>query len=227
MKGLVDIPSAADLQSAYAFFQNDPSRITPVQLALWSQWARFDPRLAEQWVTHVGVRWAGIPSGELNFHLRAQPWPAAAGVLTEQACLFVAKDRRASSLWAKSVMLGIEPALHEQFFIGTRAFAGKQMFDDAWLSLEPYRAWGYLGRDILVNKAPQGGRTLVPEATRRSVLDELIRGRPRIRVEDYRKALGGWVAPRQAEKDLARHPKLKAVGNTRGRYYVARRGAGR
>jgi hypothetical protein len=54
-----------------------------------------------------------------------------------------------------------------------------------------------------------------------ALLDELLaRGVGRLTVDQYRAALGGGVGLRQAQLDLAAHPRLRAQGNTRARYFV-------
>jgi hypothetical protein len=232
MKGLHAIPSETELMLAYARLQGDESvPIAPAELALWSQWSRFDPRLAEQCVESIGRAWKRIPPVELHELLVRQPWPAAFGVWVEHITVFKPvplADRALFQTWADCVMAGIQPAEYEQFFIGLRALGGPAMRADATLALEPYLRWGYLGREILINKfvmEPQG-KTLVPARARRAALDELIRARRRLTLRDYRDALGGWVSSRQAEYDLAAHPRLLARGRTKARiYWVKRRGA--
>ena len=222
MNGLKFIPGVAEFSVAYARLQDATTVISNAELALWSQWTRFDPRLAEQIVQNIACHWRAISPLELNTALRDQPWPAAAAVLIEQAgCFSVAPNKHAEfRRWKNCVLWDVAPASDEQFFIGLRAFAGDAMRDDACLALRPYRVWGYLGRDVLVNKAPLGGKTLVSATTRRQTLNKLIQRQPRLRVRDYISALGGWVSARQAELDLAAHPRLRAMGRTKARYYL-------
>jgi hypothetical protein len=116
-------------------------------------------------------------------------------------------------------MSGFAPAEGEQFFIGLRAFGGEAMRLDAERSLATYLRWGYLGREILVNKASQRERvrTLLPLDARRRILEGLIRKFTRLTVGDYLEAVGGGLSRRQAELDLRRCPRLLGRGRTRGR----------
>lgn len=225
MKGLVSIPGTTELARAYGQMQAGHP-VSCGELALWSQWSRFDPRLAEQCVAHVCRHWRGLLPAELRECLLRQPWPPAMGVLLEQAREFgritPAQDAPVFGAWISCVMVGVEPARGEQFFIGLRALGGEAMRKDAYLALEPYRRWGYLGCEVLLNKAVlalAGERTLIPARVRRAVLDELIECRPRITARDYREALEGWVSARQAELDLCAHPRLRPVGRARARIY--------
>ena len=54
MIGLAKIPSAHQIQAVYTRFQERAGLpVSEPEFALWSQWSRFDPRLAEQWVEAV------------------------------------------------------------------------------------------------------------------------------------------------------------------------------
>ena len=234
MTGLESVPTLSDLGEAYLLLQNPRALIDVSQWGLWSQWSRFDPRLAEQWVAHCALSWRSIPSGELNLNLSRLPWPHAGALLlahVKQFHLASKAEKRSFSLWAHSVTDGIKPSpAPELFFIGTRAFAGKQVWLDASRSLSIYKKWGYLGREILKNKAAsQLGKkmTLVSAHVRRSVLKELIQRQTRIRVSEYRVALDGHVSLRQAERDLSGNPALRPRGDTKGRFYVVKKTKGR
>lgn len=222
MKGLRAIPQVGDLATAYEALQTKgTTQACPVSdLALWSQWARFDPRLAEQLVSHFVRHWRSLPPLEFREKLLEHPWASAAGVLLSVAEIQVPRTVRALyRRWAQVVLEGFEGGHGEQFFIGLRAFGGNAMFQDALLATRPYRKRGYLGRESLVTKDLGPERTLLSKAQRRAALDKLISERKRITVRDYRAALAGQVSVRSAELDLASHPRLRPVGNTRARTY--------
>jgi hypothetical protein len=228
VKGLTSIPTVSDLSEAYRKLQGGLEAVSAISIeewALWSQWSRFDPRLAEQWIAGLVSRWKTIAPTALNEALRALPWPAAAGVLLDQAHAYefhgdAPGTQRLFQDWSRCVMSGVEPAEGELFFLGLRAFAGDAMRQDAVRALKPFRRWGYFGRELLVNKAAsRRGRTLVPSEVRRQVLEELLRSRPRISVRDYMESLDWAVSRRQAELDLQKFRKLRAFGNTRNRFY--------
>jgi hypothetical protein len=234
MIGLPEIPSVRETQAAYARFQ-DPAGppVSECELALWSQWSRFDPRLAEQWVGTVSRNWRELSPVRLNEQLHLHPWPSAAGVLLEQAQLFSVwpdgASRRAFVRWMDCVMSGIAPAPGELYFLGLRSFAGQASRKDAEAALKPYRKWGYLGREILLNKAAslRPDITLAPPSTRHQALSGLLASRTRFTVQDYIDELDGMVSRRQAELDLQRDPRIHASGNTRARIYRAGLGRSR
>ncbi len=231
MKGLEQIPTEEQLSRVYHQLQSLKVAATSEEIALWTQWARFDPRLAEQLVQHFSLYWREISPVMLNDSVLKQPWPAIVGVLLDQASVFgglPTVELKLFRSWSACVMSGVDPALNEQFFMGLRSFAGKAMLDDAQGAIKSYRRWGFLGREYLANKAVQKlskqPRTLVPASVRRAKLDELIRLCPRFTARDYRESLGGGVSLRQAELDLRAHPRLRAVGKTRARVYLRKRG---
>ena len=235
MKGLSSIPSEENFLEAYRQLQARPARrISEAELALWSQWCRFDPRLGEQLIELLGREWRTIHPMRLREEALRQPWPQALGVLLEQvldAGWIPRPDRTLYRRWRDTVLAEIRPASGELFFIGTRKLAGKQMLLDAELSLRAYLKWGYLGRELLVNKAQapeslQRTGTLLPPLARKRILSQLMRQHPRFSVEDYRRALGFQVSRRQAELDLAalvKARRLSTQGQTRGRIYRVRR----
>lgn len=250
MRGLPAIPSAEELEGAYLRLDVSsssesfalPSRgrksgkfpspwLSSVEadLALWSQWSRFDPRLAELWVKWISQHWNDTAPARLNESLRAQPWPAAAGVLLEET-LFTGqicrKERKFFRAWMGFAMVGIPPANGEAFFIGQRGFARNLTRLDATRAEKSYRRWGYVGRERLINAstlcmepALSPRVTRMPRETRRLVLENLCQERDSFRVEDYLRALDGRVSRRMAEMDLRACARLKPRGETRGRIY--------
>jgi len=225
MKGLERIPSIQDLAKAYDHLLE--GKVESDTIALWSQWSRFDPRLAEILVAYIARHWKTFDLFELRSALLKRPWPQAFGVLVENAIAARLISRREVSLfrrWANTILSGVEPASGELFFFGTRKIGGSAMALDASASSKTYSRWGYLGRDLLVNKAdtsilPSQGSTTLSRSTRERLRDDLARKLERFTVHDYQAALEYRVSRRQAELDLARDPKIRAVGNTRARFY--------
>ncbi len=225
MKGLASIPSTRELQLAYSALQSDARELSPLELTLWSQWARLDPRLAELWVDAISKRWKKISPFPLNAELQRQPWPSAAGPLLENIGKFKIDrdDRKIFGHWKDCVMSSILLASGELYFIGIHAFAGKAALAEAAQATRLYRRWGYAGTAILLNKAAQkirpGTATLISRQQRLHVLRGLLQCHDRIDVSLYIRALQGHVARRTAELDLAAFPGLRKIGNTRSACY--------
>lgn len=158
MIGLKRIPQLQDLEEAYGLLQSaarNQSVIAPKKLALLSQWTRFDPRLGEQLVSHLGQSWRKLEPLNLNKELCRQPWPPAMGVILLKVLNYsiTKSNRPLFKQWTSLVMQGIKPACNEQFFIGLRSLGGPLMLEDVLRSHKSYRRWGYFGREHLLNKA--------------------------------------------------------------------------
>ncbi len=227
MRGLLSIPSPKELASAYAAFQN-PSGVPSVrEWALWSQWTRFDPRLAEQWVARMQRDWRKVSPEVFRQELVLQPWPQAAGVLLEFcALLLFSEDLKVFRLWQGIALHGLDlDSSGGQFFIGLRAFAAQLMRDDVEWSLHPYLEWGFLGREVLIHGAKPGDWTLLPAEKRRRAILGYLSTHARGSITDLQKASGGWVTRRQLERDLqllTRQGRVKKKGQTKGALYYKR-----
>jgi hypothetical protein len=226
VKGLESWPSLADWAAAYDRLQVDQSPVAEAQWASFANWARLDPRFAEIYCARLARDWRGLAAARLNLALATQVWPAALGPLLEMITLTLERPHRAAfRLWAQSAMLGVETPHRGLYFVGTWSLGSRFAVQDAEGTLDIYARWGFLGREILVNKASAhlafGHRTMRRAPERRRCLDALIaQGARRLTVSDYRAALQSTVSMRQAQLDLAAHPRLRAHGKTRARYFV-------
>ncbi len=237
MTGTFSPPQTNDLANAYSRLQHlRPQPPNESAVALYSQWARFDPRLAEIWVKFIAASWQSLNPIALRSELIQLPWPGVAGVLLEFSKRAISGDRGLFNAWMNLVLHGLPPGDWEQFFIGQHKPGGKAMFDDARFSLAEYRKWGYLGRAILFNKqrlpkdvaahGPRAGTTHTMDfGTRIEVIRSLLEKAPSLTARDYREATENAISARQAERDLLSCSWLAPHGSTRGRYYTrARRG---
>lgn len=231
--GLPNIPERLELERAYSILLHRyPASAKETELALFSQWSRFDPRLAEIWVSFLVQEWERLNPIELRKAVLQQPWPAAAAVLLEFAGKKVPHNM--SSLfhsWSRIVTENIPKGNCEQFFIGLRRLGGQAMQDDARFAFSEYRKWGYLGREILINKGgrvPAAGTTRAPPThtilaeTRREILKDMLTTSSRVTTDLYWEAIGRCLSRRQAERDLRNSSLLKKCGNTRARYFLKR-----
>ena len=215
VKGLDRVPQNEDLMNAYNRLQST-NDISAEAIGLWSQWSRFDPRLAELLLTYLKKNWQKISPVELNYFLKLQAWPTAIGVLCEHLKNNFEKDSNYSLYlkWMSCVMDQIAPAPFEQFFIGQRSFAGIEMRKDAQLAISFYRRWGYLGRDLLWNKAEvKPFQTLLGKSSRVAILHRYLKTNNRITVNLYCELCSFFISRRQAERDLSAHPFLLLFKN--------------
>ncbi|MBI2606907.1 MAG: hypothetical protein HYW49_12610 [Deltaproteobacteria bacterium] len=219
MKGLGQIPGQDVLETVYGRLQRSEP-VSEGDYALYGQWSRFDPRLAEQLVSALARDWRRLSPVLLNEALRKQSWPAAFGVLLEYVVFHLSSSRALFPRWRECVMHGIVPASNEAFYIGTRAFGGVLAFEDAAAATKPYRKWGYFARDTLVRRMAKAS-TLVTSGGRLTAIESLLREKRRFTVSDYVARLGHAIHRRQAQRDLEAHPGVLRVGRTRASFYVA------
>ena len=226
MKGLEILPRTEDLERAYNQIldaeRHENGKIDLKLFSTFCQWSRFDSRLGEICTSFLVRHWRRINPIELNEAFLHQPWPGVLGVLLE----FCRMDSTLFDSWKKTATCNFQKANWEQFFIGKRRIGGQLMFDDARFSLEEYRRWGFLAREILINK--QSGNennkkcAPYPLETRSQILRDLLITNPRITTQQYWQALGMSISKRQAERDLKNSKLLKSVGATKGRHFLKR-----
>jgi hypothetical protein len=222
MKGLIHIPSPKELEKAYFDLQTEKIQPSCTMWALWSQWARFDARLAEQMVQNIFLTWQNISPIELNQALQSHPWPQSFGVLLSNAKMgFKGRnpDKKKFQAWVNLAMFGISKANFEQYFIGTMALGGARMLKEVLHTTKPYLQWGYLGKDILWNKNEAKNFTISNRRTRLAILKQLIQKKKIITVKDYIQELDGNIHIRQAQRDLKDFKKIKSRGKTNNRIY--------
>ncbi|MBC7691720.1 MAG: hypothetical protein H7222_08105 [Methylotenera sp.] len=231
MKGLLQIPSQSELAKAYARFQ-DHDRISEVDYAVYSQWCRFDARLAEIWVDSLARNWGKLNPTLFRNAVGNHPWPQAAAVLFEQALTYgqlTPSDKSLLRVTANLIFHGVPQAPYQDFFIGLTPFASRSLVAASERPLKSYSKWGYFGKDVFQNKFSATAGKHLPSVLSKSIrtraLDELIRIRERLTVREYQDHLQGAVSLKVAQLDLNAHPALRAVGNTRGRFYVRKKTA--
>lgn len=224
MKGLASVPSKKDLLSAANIAQTRP--LTDEEIALFSQWARFDPRFAEILVANLALNWTGISLGRVTSALMNQPWPTVLIVLLRFSEWLVAKnERKAFRIFLTAVEALLKPARKEVppqlFFIPLQRPSTVITHDEVNLRSSPYSAGGFIGSQPLLSRAkPPSEQTLLAPDVRRLILRQLLANRAVISMEEYRAACKGLVSVRQAQRDL--RELAHARGHTRNRRYLAK-----
>lgn len=227
MKGPETIPNQSDLLGAYNEIQISllhDKTMMEARVAQLSAWTRLDPRLAEILVFIVSKRWTNLNPCSLNQNLKMSIWSSAFGVISEMAIILIPKkDRGTFRAWQALAMNGVAPANNELFFLGLFPTGSSRAIYEVTLSLKSYQKWGYLGADLMINKAAsRSDLTTIAASQRRIALAELILKKERISVEDYMEKLKFHVSRRQAERDLKGHSSLVGKGNTRRKIYRAK-----
>jgi hypothetical protein len=222
LKGLNSVPGIRDLQRAYDRLQSSAELIEVDLLALYTQWARLDPRLAEILTGHLSQHWREIPLGRLIELLDRQPWPRAIAVPLRFVALGLkSKVERKTILHMVAAIEGsfAKPAA-QLYFIPLRLPNVVVMRKEIEFRSTPYLQSGFLGAQPLLPRArPPTNRTLMPPRQRHRILAELFKHQPSLTVNDFVRACHGLVSKRQAQRDLRAFSGSSAKGFTRGRIY--------
>lgn len=234
MKGLLSVPTVEELRKAYSRLERldgDLSDDLPEnEIAMYSQWARLDPRLAELLTEYLLRHGHQIHAFKLLNALVSLPWPRALLVPLRFAELKLRADRDPRIAAFDVLVSAIERAFptktNDLYFIPLQR-PNRILTEEAILyQSEPYARSGFVGAASLLSK----GRvpldtTVMTKGARQRVLQRLIgesskKGSGKeITVESYITACKGMVSRRQAQRDLENEPQLKAIGFTRNRRY--------
>lgn len=238
VKGLKRLPRNLELNSAYTELESsgppereerragrerDPLAIP--KLALYSQWARLDARLAEVLTGYLLWKGANLEIGNLLRELSNQPWPRAILVPLRFVELAAASDFQRIAV--RAVIESIEEAFpaksNDLFFIPLQRMNRVVLNEAIGLCSSPYVRSGFLGSASLLAKGrqPEGATTLGAPIRKRileSFLSRLSLGES-FSVEDYLAECNGQVTRRQAQRDLEQSKRLRPKGHTRGRRY--------
>jgi hypothetical protein len=219
VKGLPNLPSRKDLLQAYNEIQERRSPLPLKDLALYSQWARLDPRLAEILVEHLALCWSKIPVGEFIDTLLEQPWPRAALVLFRFAELIVpTKKRRILKGFISAIEDSLEPSPPQLFFIHLQRPNSTVQKNEVEFRTSPYSLSGFIGSQSLLSRSRwPTNKTSLTKDPRRYILKTLLNSKTDVCVDDYISACRGLISRRQAQRDLSRFATSK--GYTRNRRY--------
>lgn len=225
MKGLTSLPKTSELRAAYATLESKSPAISVQQVALYSQWARLDARLAEVLTGYLLREGADFPLVTLLRELSAQPWPRA--ILVPLRFVELSESDRMRRIAIRAMIESIEEAFPEKsndlFFIPLQRMNRVILNDAIGLRSSPYVRSGFIGSASLLAKGrqPEGATTLGAPIRKRILeifLSRLSLGES-FSVEDYLAECNGQVTRRQAQRDLEHSKRLKAKGHTRGRRY--------
>lgn len=216
----------ADLQTAYRRLQGTQrGKVSVDELALWSQWTRLDARLGEIIVFWLSQEWKDILAVKLNKAIQKQPWPSVIGVLLEQCLEFCipTDDKKLFTSWMKCVTCDLPNKHQGLYFIRTGQIHTTSITRQVLLSNYFFNKWGFLGKEIFVNKAKLGKKSYLAKAKRQLLLAQFVTNKQTITVNEYLSFLENLISRRTAELDLKNSKLLKSRGNTKGKSYWVKR----
>lgn len=227
MKGLRTLPHTDDLLRAYRELEGS-FVVLENRLALLSQWARLDPRLAELLTGYLQRHWAQLNVMALVKALEQQPWPRAILVPLRFVELSVVDkfERAVLRGYIDSIERAFSEKSNDLFFIPLQRMNRVVLAEAIDFQGMPYVRSGFVGSVSLLAKGrlPDGTTALDVRARERVIVEmaALLKKEETISVDDYMRRCRGLISRRQAQRDLARSPLLVASGYTRNQRYRAR-----
>lgn len=241
MRGLARLPKPAEFAEAYRKLEgsmeasSDQNEIEAL-VAIYSQWARLDPRLAEILTGFLRRNWQKLNMLVVMKKLSAEPWPRAILVplrFVEIEVTFEGEPRAVSG-YERGALRALINAIDEAFpdctndlyFIPLQR--PNRVITEEAVSLlsEPYLRSGYVGSVSLLAKGrlPEGATVLSSGARGRllhKIRNELAKGET-LTVAQYILRCRGLISRRQAQRDLEESDLFEPVGFTRNRRYRRR-----
>lgn len=147
------------LHGLYQSIARFPLTVSEKNLALYTQNARNDPRLAEVLTEHIRDFWWKYDPQVLNQKLKSQPWPEAIRPMLIQIFELCESDlhtRKKFGLWMSKALSGIGKAPAQLYFFSTGRPRSKSQDREVAESLPSFSKSGYFARDLLFNKGNPG-----------------------------------------------------------------------
>lgn len=220
MHGLHELPGKSKLIKAMNDLQK-PARLDMKTIALYSQWARLEPRLAESFTLYLVEQWPHLEVGELIHQLKTQPWPRAILVPLRFVLLRLAKpEQKLLRGIISTVQTSVNGHPWQLFFIPLQNPIRSVIYDEVELATSPYTQTHFLGKQsLLTHSLFPKNQTVLSSERRKAILIGLLQSRSEFSVNDYIQACEGLLTPRQAQRDLKECKDLTARGFTRNRTY--------
>lgn len=220
MVNKIILPTTQNLKNTYEKLQTPKKHISEQEFASWVAWVRLDPRLCEIMIKYISYNYTLMNPFLLKKELSLEV-KAVFAVLCEVAENLVdpasKKDWR---LWKKIVQNDVEKVPFQSFYLGTSTIKPSKSLEKIKRNLNYFSKWGfYCSESPISLKYKNQNKTLISQAQRKQVLEELMSKKKEITVNDYIDALNKNIHRRQAERDLSDHKGLRKIGFTRTRIY--------
>ena len=198
-------------------------RIQAGDIAIYSQWSRLEPRVAQTLVSYLIVHWPSLALGMMLKELNQQPWPRSILVLLRFVQLVVC------DLGLDQLILAMDRALvdqpHQLYFIPLQFPYRVTLAHEVEYRTRPYTLSGFIGsQSLLTHTRYPENQTYLSEVQRHRILERLILNKTDFTVKSYQTACAGLVSLRQAQRDLKIAQGIVTKGFTRSRRYRTRVG---
>ncbi len=189
-----------------------------------STYFRFDPRFFEAAILKFSEDYKNINPVKLNQLFQHSKNPALLGVVADSASLI--NKTTSYKTFQKMLLIEIKKSPLQIFYIQLHSLKPSLHIQIIQQSNKIFKKWGYAEVDLPINKSFLiKNRTSISKNQRQEILFNLLKSKKRIRTIDYVnevKSKGHIISQRVAELDLKFCRKLKALSNTKGRYYLVK-----
>ena len=182
---------------------------------------RSDPRFFEAAILKFSEDYSKLNTVKLNLLFQKSKQPSLLGLTADLAGL-INKSKQFKT-FKKMLCVEIKKSSLQIFYINIHPLKPSFLVELILKSNSVFKKWGFAEVDLPINKSfLLKNYTSVKKNIRIEILEKFLKDKKRIRSADYIQQLqskGYLVSRRVAELDLKGAPQLKAVDNTKGRYY--------
>ncbi len=208
-----------------AYLKLNSAYLTELDWFNLSTYFRFDPRLFEAALSKFSETFSALNPIILNQYFQQSKNPALLGVIADMVSLINRTPRYKT--FQKMLLVEIKKASLQVFYIQLHTLKPKLHVQIIQQSNKIFKKWGFAEVDLPINKVFLiKNRTSINKNQRQEILLNLIKSNTRIRNIDYINEVtskGYIISKRVAELDLKFSKKLKAIDNTKGRYYIVKK----
>lgn len=215
------LPDRERLIEFYDMFQSNPLQVQALDLVQFTQMSRFDPRSSEIITVYLSKYYFKLnPLDVRDLNLKSKS-PQALCVVLDIVSLYY--QSQLGTNWEgfkHCIQVGLPKAPFQSYYVGLYGINPKQSLKQISRNLTVFENWGFYCDDLPLRKKWQNrNKTLISKKLRLEHLKILLKTHPHLTVRDYLSSLNFSIHPRQAERDLKSYPKIKFIGNTKGRIY--------
>lgn len=189
-----------------------------------SRYFRLDPRFFEAAILKFSEDYQDLNPIKLNLYFQKSSDPALLGAFADFASI---KNRTPSfKTFKKMLQVQLKKSPVQIFYINLHPLKPNIFIDLILNSNSIFQKWGFAEVDLPLNKNFLiKNKTSIKKDQRQKILLNFIENKKRIRTKEYVqevKSKGYLISPRVAELDLKNCSSLKAIDQTKGRFYLVK-----
>lgn len=185
-------------------------------LILAAEMSRYDPRLFTIFVRFILEHWQKLNPVEIRRLYATMSTPQVFAVATE----FLLKSdllNQEGQFFCEYLQKGLKPAALQLFFHNLYRVGGNMMQLAVEEALWEYKKWGFIAREApIVDEKSRRMLGTLDAATRKNILNRLLKNSGEIKLSDYMRKLGYKISRQQALIDIRSVKGMRRSGKGRG-----------